>query len=1033
MSAATISVDLVARTEQFARQMEGAAQQMERVGRRMQQAGRTMSQYVTAPLVAVGAAAVASAVQVGRFADELLDLEQMTGISTDGLQQFRALALEAGVAADTVANAVGGLTRRLASGEEGSAALNMAMQSLGVSLRDTSGELRPMEEIVGETIRGLAAMENVTERNAAAYRIFGGQARQLAPILGLGSDAVEEAIRNFEDLGLAMDRDALEAANQFRVELDRVRATLGAAARELGVAVIPILQDFAGFLQTSVLPTVREWIQRFADLEPRTQRIIVVLGGVAAAIGPIILALGGLTAAVGTLTASLGALLAAMGPAGWLILGLAAAAAGVTALAIANRDGSESFRDLADAALGAAQGIEDMGEASVRAVQQQLLAAMAEAEAEVAAIQARLDRTFQDPTSPAVVARIRAELEEAKGTLAGMEEAYGRVASRLVEIGTTQEGVTVNTREQAGALAEVVELLTDQSRLLSNALDLDIESHDVTRASLETLDRINRELARGTHNLQRTVELTRQRNQLQQAIAENLTRRIGLDQQTLTLASGLNVQLAEGGLILEANGRVARNLRDELGAATDEAGRFESAWLTALQVVGASMGGIVSQVGNIAAAFVMGGPGAGLAAFGGAAASIIRGDREQQQRFRDAADNWERALDDFVDLFADRTKWERMLSQVEQGAAELLSQAFLGAAASMGARDQNIAAAAASIIEQAFDAGGIDAAIAAARRFAEILGLSTEQIDQIISAMERHREAIAEQAEAEKILEEERRLAREAAEEAAEAERQLALERAQVTNENRIAIREALLAGDQAEALRLRAEADLEYWRDLYERGQITAEQFQRIAAVISGELANALAGLDDGLRQQADAAREAARAAYEAAQAERFRQQQDMRALEVRLLRAQGRDREAQQLQDLIAVEAALQEGRDGAYISLLQQVQAEEARARAMRSATEATQRTTQAVEGVARALNAPAGFRMSLARWRSAGIDQAVANASPSFTDNSRSESTTIQSLTVQMPAGATADDWDRLIAWARNKKRAGAGNPFELPGV
>ena len=288
--------------------IQSAGRAAQELGQSIRDVGSSMTQRITAPLAAAGAAALASAVNVGRFADELLDLEQMTGISTDGLQRFRALALEAGVGADTVANAVNGLNRRLASGEEGSGAMTSAMERLGVSLRDASGELRPMEDIVGETIHALAGMENVTERNAEAQRIFGGRARDLAPILGMGADAVAEATARFDELGIMMSGDALEAANDFRRDFDVLKATAGAVVREFGMAVLPVMTDFVQLLQTEVIPRVRALVARFQEMSPQTQRVVAVVGALVAAIGPLLVALGTVIQVAGTVATALAAL-----------------------------------------------------------------------------------------------------------------------------------------------------------------------------------------------------------------------------------------------------------------------------------------------------------------------------------------------------------------------------------------------------------------------------------------------------------------------------------------------------------------------------------------------------------------------------------------------------------------------------------------------------------------------------------------------------------------------------------------------------
>jgi hypothetical protein len=69
----------------------------------------------------------------------------------------------------------------------------------------------------------------------------------------------------------------------------------------------------------------------------------------------------------------------------------------------------------------------------------------------------------------------------------------------------------------------------------------------------------------------------------------------------------------------------------------------------------------------------------------------------------------------------------------------------------------------------------------------------------------------------------------------------------------------------------------------------------------------------------------------------------------------------QARQLQQLIELERAMFDMRGSAYITLLQQVQAEEARAAALRASTQAAVETTRTLDRMTTAINAPQGFRL------------------------------------------------------------------------
>ena len=180
-------------------------------------------------------------VDLGNMADRLLDLEQITGISTDRLQEYEQVARVAGVNSETLANAVQGLTQRMARGNTEASPLNIALRQLGINQKDANGELRNGADIMEDAIKKLAAMENITERNVLGAQLFSGAWKDLAPILALGSDGIEKARKQAQDLGLVMNREALEAANNFRIELETLNAQLGQIGKNIGMKVIPVL------------------------------------------------------------------------------------------------------------------------------------------------------------------------------------------------------------------------------------------------------------------------------------------------------------------------------------------------------------------------------------------------------------------------------------------------------------------------------------------------------------------------------------------------------------------------------------------------------------------------------------------------------------------------------------------------------------------------------------------------------------------------------------------------------------------------
>lgn len=79
----------------------------------------------------------------------------------------------------------------------------------------------------------------------------------------------------------------------------------------LGNILIPVV--------LSIVEVVGPWIEKFASLSEGTQKLILVLGGIAAAIGPMILVAGALVSSVGAIVSAFGSVALAVGEAGGVV------------------------------------------------------------------------------------------------------------------------------------------------------------------------------------------------------------------------------------------------------------------------------------------------------------------------------------------------------------------------------------------------------------------------------------------------------------------------------------------------------------------------------------------------------------------------------------------------------------------------------------------------------------------------------------------------------------------------------------------
>lgn len=298
----------------------------DKVGKGIVDVGVKFSALSAGIIAGVGALGLL-AKNVGNVADRLLDLSDITGMTTDAIQEWQYVAKIAGVSTETVTNATEGLVRRLKDvGEEGSPAVKV-LQGLGIASKDATGQIRNAGDIVDETIMKLASLENVTERNTLGSQLFGGAWKDIAPILSLGGDGITQLREEAQSLGLVMSNEALQSANEFRQATEKLSAKFEALKNNIGAKLAPLLTNtLLPLIDKYIIPAMEKFvsvigsvIDWFQQLSPTVKQVILIVGGLVVALGPLLVAIGGFVQFLPILLKGLAVL---TGPIGLIVAGI---------------------------------------------------------------------------------------------------------------------------------------------------------------------------------------------------------------------------------------------------------------------------------------------------------------------------------------------------------------------------------------------------------------------------------------------------------------------------------------------------------------------------------------------------------------------------------------------------------------------------------------------------------------------------------------------------------------------------------------
>ena len=189
------------------------------------------------------AAAMLEASQAGAaYADDILTMATVTGLSTDTLQEYKYMADLVDVSLDTVTGSMTKLTSSMKKAKEGKGEAAEAFRELNVAVTDSSGKLRSVEDVWGEAITALGKIENEAERDAAAMTIFGKSAKDLNPLIEKGSDELDKLRQEAHDAGYVLSGSALTALGKQQDAMDRLAKKTEAAGNRFAEKLAPSME-----------------------------------------------------------------------------------------------------------------------------------------------------------------------------------------------------------------------------------------------------------------------------------------------------------------------------------------------------------------------------------------------------------------------------------------------------------------------------------------------------------------------------------------------------------------------------------------------------------------------------------------------------------------------------------------------------------------------------------------------------------------------------------------------------------------------
>lgn len=174
-------------------------------------------------------------------ADSLSELQKRTGVAANELLVLQGAASRGGVGMEAVSDVASKLSRRMAEAQHGTGDAANAFKAMGVSVTNASGNLKGVDQILGEVGKKFQGYEDGANKAALATAALGKGGDALIPML----ETIDETRKRFEELGITISQDTLEAANKFNDTMDDVKDVMGVMASKAAASLLPTLQNIA--------------------------------------------------------------------------------------------------------------------------------------------------------------------------------------------------------------------------------------------------------------------------------------------------------------------------------------------------------------------------------------------------------------------------------------------------------------------------------------------------------------------------------------------------------------------------------------------------------------------------------------------------------------------------------------------------------------------------------------------------------------------------------------------------------------------
>ena len=169
-------------------------------------------------------------------ADSFGKLSDQTGIAANNLQAYVNAGKLAGIGQETIDKGLRRLAQSMREADQGVATYSDSFNALGLSVRDSEGNLKSSETVLGEIADRFADLPDGATKAAISMEIFGRSGASLINLLNGGSAALEE-------FNYAVSDEFAQNAEFFNDQIAVLAIRFDGFRKQLADALLPVLNN----------------------------------------------------------------------------------------------------------------------------------------------------------------------------------------------------------------------------------------------------------------------------------------------------------------------------------------------------------------------------------------------------------------------------------------------------------------------------------------------------------------------------------------------------------------------------------------------------------------------------------------------------------------------------------------------------------------------------------------------------------------------------------------------------------------------